>query len=380
MSTFSSYKKIFLLVFTIAILVAIPFSVYIAQKRQQTTTKAAASTVLSLEPSSTTLKQNETLTLNITLNPGSGTSANQVSFVRLAISFDASKFTTLPNSLTVNPDSSNKLTYIIDEPKYDNTAGNASISLSIGSDPTNAIKTKTKIAVLQLKAIATTTPNTSITFDSAPNTQVLSVASSDQTNENTLSTTIPATVIITAATGTTTPTNTPIPTTTSVITPITTIAPPITSTTSGQEQSPVCSSLDINGPTSGIAPYSLTFTVTGSDPDGTISKISYNFGDSIEDVTAGGGIGTSSVSGQLVHVYNAPGVYTAYATLTNNKNNLSIQQASCAKTITINSANLNGSPQPSISPLPPTGDGKIIFNLGTLGVIITIVGGALLLL
>lgn len=368
MSIFSSYKKIFLLGFIITILVAIPFTVYLAQKRQQTTTKAAAATILSFEPAKTTVKEGETLTLNIMLNPGTGTSANQVSFVKLSINFDPSKFTTLPDSLKANPESSNKLTYIIDDPKYDNTAGKASISLSVGADPTNAIKVKTKIVTLQLKATAATAPTEpNLTFDSA-NTQVLSIASTDQTSENVLSTTIPATVTVTSVTVSTTPTITPAPgkTTTESATESATLAP-------------ICSTLEVDGLTNGTALVfsSLTFTATGSAQIGTVSKISFDFGDSIiEDLTTGGGIGTGSVSGQLSHAYKTPGTYTAYAVLTDNSNNVS-KQTDCTRIISISP---DESAQITQAPLEPPGDGKTMLSLEILGIIITIIGGALLLL
>lgn len=207
MSVFSSYKKIFLLGFIVMILAAIPFSVYFAQKRQQITSKAAASTILSFEPASTTIKVNETLVLNIMLDPG-GTSANQVSFVKLAISFDQEKFSTTGASLVPNPNPSNTLTTILEDPIFE--SGKASISLSIGADPTRAVTTKTKIAILQLKAASTTAPTSpNVTFDPAPNTQVLSIASLDQTSENVLSTTVPAKVTIISELLTSTPTPTP---------------------------------------------------------------------------------------------------------------------------------------------------------------------------
>src|SRR3989344_4716228 len=216
MSFFSSYKKIFMLGFIMVILVTIPFSVYIAQKRQNISSKA--------------------------------------------IKFDKTKFTA--SSLTEN------IMEKIDEPQYDNTAGKASISLSIGADPANAIKTKTKIAILKLKATAETTPaNPNITFDFA-NSQVLSIDNSSQTSDNVLlSSTIPATVTITSATSTNAPTSTP----TSTPTPTSTLPnakPGGSSGSSGIPSSsplaPVCSSLDINGLAAGTAPYSLTFTAAGN--------------------------------------------------------------------------------------------------------------------
>jgi hypothetical protein len=361
MSIFSSYKKIFLLGFILVILIAIPFSVYVAQKRQTISTKAAKSTTLSFEPTSTTAKIGDTVNLDIMLDPGT----NLVSFAKLSIKFDASKFSA--DSLAQNQ-TGNALKEPIDPPQYDNTNGKATISLSIGADPVNAIKTKTKIATLQMKAKAETiSTGSSVTFDTtSDNTQVLSIANADGTSENVLlSAASSATIIIAAAA----PTSTPVPT-----------SAPVPTGSPSSSSAPICSILEASGPTTGVAPYPLTLTATGSDSDGTISKISFNFGDSMEDLTTGGGIGTSSVSGQLSHTYNTPGTYTAYAILTDNSNTLSAQRDSCTKTITISSANTIPTTPPTQQPLPPTGDGKIIFGLGAMGVIFTIVGGVLLTL
>jgi len=383
MSIFSSYKKIFLLGFIIVILAAIPFSVYIAQKRQNISSKATKSTTLSFEPALTTVKVGDTVILNIWLDPGIGTTANQVSFVKLSIKFDQTKFTV--DSLEPNI-SGNALREKIDEPQYDNTTGTAKISLSIGADPTKAVTTKTKIAILQLKATGETAPvSPNITFDFA-NSQVLSIDNNSQTSDNVLlSTTIPATVTVTGSSSSS------------------------TSTTSA----PTCVSLSADRSTTGTAPYSITFTVIGNDSNGTINKVSFNFGDGpIQDLTTGGGIGTNSVNAQISHTYNNAGTYTAYAILTDNNNNLSAQQTSCSKTITINAVGGTGgagtlgslgnggiggtgissqtgqliiTETPQATPtltvnLPPTGNSNIMFGLGTLGVIFAIIGGALLLL
>lgn len=209
MSIFSSYKKIFLLGFIVAILIAIPFSVYIAQKRQGIRSKAAASTTLSFNPSSSTIKVGDTLILNVALDPGTGPTANQVSFVKLFINYDPTKFARTSESdeiLSPNTDPENTLTSVLENPVY--TSGSASISLSIGADPTRVVTTKTQIAILKLKALSVADSNgpTSITFDKA--TQVLSIASSDQTSENvlSLSTTTPATITINPALPSLTPT------------------------------------------------------------------------------------------------------------------------------------------------------------------------------
>lgn len=210
MSVFSSYKKIFLLGFIVMILIAIPFSVYIAQKRQGIRSKAAASTTLSFYPASSAIKVGDTLILNVALDPGTGPTANQVSFVKLSINYDPTKFARTSESdeiLAPNTDSANTLTSVLENPVY--TSGSAYISLSIGADPTRVVTTKTQIVILKLKALSVTDSNnpTSITFDKA--TQVLSIASSDQTSENVLSTTTPATITINPALPNLTPTPTP---------------------------------------------------------------------------------------------------------------------------------------------------------------------------
>ncbi|MBI4089382.1 MAG: PKD domain-containing protein [Candidatus Levybacteria bacterium] len=362
MSVFSSYKKIFLLGFIIVILLAIPFSVYVAQKRQQTTTKATASTTLSLNPSVLTTEVNKTLDLDVMLDPGSGATSNQVSFVKLSISFDPAKFTTVTDSLAPNPDPSNTLISVLEDPSY--AYGAASISLSIGADPTKVVTTKTKIAVLRLKAIAITNDGnpSSITFGT--NTQVLSIAASDQTSENVLSTTTPATVTINQALA---PTSTPTPISTSSATPTNTPSP----TPQDLGIAPTCVSLSTDRSISGDAPYSISFTAMGNDPDSSISNVSFNFGDGqSEAVTAGGGIGTNSVNSQLSHTYNNPGTYTAFAILTDDKNNASTEVQSCTKIITVNSPI-------AIVSLPPPGPGETIIGIGILGTVLMLIGGLL---
>lgn len=381
MSIFSSYKKIFLLGFTLVILIAIPFSVYIAQKRQNISSKAAQSTTLSFEPATATAKTGDTVTLGIMLDPGTGPSANQVSFAKFTINFDASKFATVAGSLTPNT-SGNALTVAVDDAAY--APGKISISLSIGADPTKAIVTKTKIAILQLKATDTTAPTTpNITFDSSSTNapQVLSISSSDQLSENVLSSAIPATVTVTGSTS--------------------------SSTTAAN--APTCTSFSADRVTIGTPPYPITFTAKGGSSNGTINKISFYFGDGpAQDLTTGSGIGTNSISAQMSHSYNALGTFTAYAILTDNSGNTSTQQASCSQTVTMNQKSLGSGgviisqPQPptssdsgSLSPiititptvtaiptqtiLPPTGPGAKMLNIGMVGAVFTIIGGALLI-
>lgn len=261
MSIFSSYKKIFLLGFIIVILIAIPFSVYVAQQRQQIKSKAAASTTLSFDPSSPTTTVNETLSLGVVLDPGIGSTANQVSFVKLVINFDSSKFTTVSDSLAPNPNSPNTLISVLEGPVY--TSATASISLSVGADPTKAVTTKTKIAVLKLKALSETDSSnpTSITFDKT--TQVLSIAASDQTSENVLSTTTPALITIN-------PASSPAPN--DVSAPATSTTPTPTSVSGGFPQTPASQGTSQIGTTTGLGTGSAVFNpepVFGIEPTPT---------------------------------------------------------------------------------------------------------------
>ena len=381
MSIFSSHKKFFLLGFLLVILIAIPLTVYVAQQRQQTDTKAAVSTKLSFVPASSTLEVGEILTLDIELDPASKTPSNQVSFVKLSINFDPTRFATLSGaegeSLREITDGNN-LKEVLEEASYEN--GKASISLSIGANPVNVVTQKTKIATLKLKAITPTTAGDPAEIKLNTNsgeTQVLSIAGTDRTSENVLISSIESAAI------TINPSSAPTP---SVVTPTATSSGSV-----GLGVAPICSALNPDRSATGSAPYSITFTAIGNDTDGTISKASFNFGDGpVEAVTTGGGIGTNSVNAQMSHTYNNPGTYTAYAILTDNQGNLSDQAASCTKTITVNAA--VGGPEPEtpepevpveppvVVTLPPTGPGETIIGIGILGVIITIAGAALFLL
>ncbi len=77
-------------------------------------------------------------------------------------------------------------------------------------------------------------------------------------------------------------------------------------------------------PTSGTAPLTVNFTGSNSsDPDGTISSYSWDFGD-----------GTSSTQADPTHTYTAAGTYTAVLTVTDNDGATGTDQV----TITVNDA------------------------------------------
>jgi hypothetical protein len=191
----------------ILLALSISFTMYLIKQPQDTRSRASASTTLSFDPSSPfsnpILKSvGDTVPLDIIINPGT----NLVSFVKLQISYDPTKFT-----LDSNPFVTNIAAFplTIEGPITGN--GLLSISVSIGSDPSKVIRTTTKLGTINLKAIAPTTNNpTQVYFSGA--TQVLSSGQSEQAGENVLSNTIPAFINILPTAPTLTPTKSPTPT------------------------------------------------------------------------------------------------------------------------------------------------------------------------
>lgn len=170
-------------------------TVALIAQQQNTKSKAAASTTLYFEPTSSsnapiTKNIGENIDLDIYVDPGS----NLVTFVRYQITFDATKMqlsTTDPITLNSTIFSS------VEGPVVTN--GTIAQSVSIGSDPTKAIQKVTKIGTLHFKAVGGTaqTPTT-VVFGNL--TQSLSSAGSDQASQNILSSTTPANIIINSIT------------------------------------------------------------------------------------------------------------------------------------------------------------------------------------
>ena len=97
-------------------------------------------------------------------------------------------------------------------------------------------------------------------------------------------------------------------------------------------------------PTSGLAPLAVSFTGSGTDPDGTIASYAWTFGDG----------GTSSVQSPA-HSYAAAGNYTATLTVTDNNG----ATGSSSVAISVSSAG-NQPPTASASATPTTGKAPLI--------------------
>ena len=394
-------KKLFLIGFIIILLVGIPVTIYFLQKQQETRSRAEKSTNLTFSPESTESspiqkKIGDSIPLDIMVNPGS----NLVSFVKLEITYDQDKLATA-SAGAFTPNTAVFPT-VLEGPIY--TPGKIAVTLSVGPDPTKAIQSIAKAGTVTFTALANTLDGQPTLVTYGITTQVLSIGSSDQASENVLSSTTPATIVIGGAgpsgspisipTGVLTPTPTateiptividtptqaPIPTDTPSVTP--TIAPSPSGSSSANAV-PICNNLAVDRSTTGTAPFSITFTASGTDADGTISKVNFNFGDGgvSGDITTSGGIGTNSVNVATSHTYNNAGTYTASAVLTDDGGDVSTATA-CEQTIIVQGGTGGGTATTITStPIPTlaaTGSVATTIGIGAVLFILTL-GGSLL--
>lgn len=392
-------KKLFLIGFLVVLLVGIPLTVYLLQQSQEVRTRAEKSTVISFSPDSTqvapiTKNVGDTIPLDITVDPGK----NLVSFVKLEIQYDPEVLAT--DSANAFQANITAFPSVVEGPLY--TPGKIAVTLAIGPDVTKAIQTKVKAATVTFKALKNTptgTP-TQVSFGVSPKTQVLSLGENDQASEDVLSSATPALIAI----GGTAPTQ-PIPSgsptpTTEVPSPEPTVetptavptlpvdvptATPTTPQPTGGPGTPntlpICNSLVSDRAASGNAPFAITFTANGSDTDGTISKVTFNFGDGQQsDVTASGGIGTAAVNVQASHTYNNPGTYQATAILTDSASGVSTPNDNCKATITVSSTTASssgGTGGGNTTYIAPTGSFENSLIIGA-AVLMLVIGGGLI--
>ncbi len=386
-----SPKKLILLGLGVILLIAIPLTVFVVQKQQQTRSNASPATNLSFLETATqtpttettpkTVSVGNTVSFDVVMNPG----VNVVGGLTLIINYDSTKLSVEGQGITPNTEKMG------DSKGLANTPGQINVSFFPAADPLKAITQTTTIGTVIFKALAITdvgTP-TRISFDS--NTIVAPIGGGD-TNSNVLAGSSPAFVAIVEQ-GTISPTVTPVPSVTiqpsatpaptAASTPAPTAASTPAPTAAATNQIPVCSSLAIDVPATGTAPYTVNFTATGTDSDGTIGKVSFNFGEgAVQDITSGGGIGTNTINVPTSHIYSSAGTFTASAVLTDDGAGVS---AACSQTITVNAGDSSGgatlapTEQPTATPsLAPTGPTETLMGIGILGIIFIIIGGALL--
>jgi len=364
-----SRKKLLLLGFLFVILLVIPLTVYLVGQQQQLRSRANPNTNLSFVPPDQTASVGAKVNFDVWVAPGT----NLVNFIKLVLKYDSTKLSATESSFVVNPASN--LT-ILQGPVIGTAGDELSVALSVESDPTKVIQKDTKIGTVTFDVIGPPDTSTQIAFDDKQ-IQIRSIGAQDPFKENVFVNGVPAKVTIQGASVSPTPTMTVTPTPT----PSIAISPTPTSTGSGaapsQNQAPVCESLATDRSTTGAAPLSITFTVNGSDIDGTISKATFSFGDgTIENVTSTGGIGTDTVNVQKSHTYNISGTFTASAVLTDNGSVVS-NSTSCL--VTINVTNGSGTGSGNVTPLPRTGPSQTIVGAGAIGGILFLIGALLFL-
>jgi len=378
--SFFTKKRIFILGFIFILLASIPLTVFIAQKQQETRSRATKATDLSFveptsgEPSSQTSpfkkNVNDIFNFDVVVNPGT----NQVAFIKLDITYDSTKIATSAGTCSEAICVKQGIMSLIN---VEYKPGNILTTLSIEGNQTNIIQEISTIATITFKAIAPTSGGqTPIEFGNSTSVS----STSDSPLENVLSSTKPAFIAISEDGLTGTPSPTPIPGEGTI------------------NQVPICNALGIDREPSGTAPLSITFTATGRDADlnGKINKVTFNFGDGpVEDVTEAGGIGTNSVSIEKAHTFENPGTFQTSAILTDDKGAVS-EISNCIQTITITSGTGEAgseSATPTVvptsapiaeeaeSPIPTIGEvgpGGKVLGVGTAGIILTIIGGFLL--
>lgn len=198
-----------------ALLLSIPLTISLISQQEKTQSQAAGgSTVLSFSPDSSTTTPIQAsvgspFDLDLYVTPGS----DQVTFIKYQITFDPAKIqldTSNPVTLNTTKQSvTDKVVSNVEGPVLNNSSGTLAQAVSVGSNPGDAITTKTKVATVHFKAVGGTNGGTTtITFNTTVS-QVLSSSSNEQASQNVLASTMPAVISIS---GNGTPNLSPIPT------------------------------------------------------------------------------------------------------------------------------------------------------------------------
>jgi hypothetical protein len=340
----------------------------LVQQQQETQSHANPNTTLAFSPASITKAVGDSVNFDVVLSPG----GNQVNFVKLAIKFDPTKLEANEQSFVVDPVSNLS---VVQGPTLEN--GTLTVVLSVQNDPTKVIQSNTKIGSVAFTTLSASDVPTQVSFDPTQ-IQIRSINSSnnDAFNENVFLNGAPASVTIQ---GELSPTSGPTEAPTEAPTAEPTEAPVPTDVSGTPEAglAPVCDSLTPDVST-GEAPFSVNFTVTGNETSGSVSKVTFNYGDgNTEDVTTGGGLGTDTVSLTQAHTYASAGSFTASALLTDDGGATS-DSTSCTQTITV-SAGGSASDSATITPLAATGPSTKIVGLGAIGGMLFLIGALLFL-
>ncbi len=178
--------RVFLLGFLAIALLAIPLTVFMVGQQQNTTTKAERSTTLSFSPVSNSASVGAKVSFDVYASPGS----NLVNYIKLVLKYDSALISADESSFTADPNLKLELTQNL-------TLASDSLSLVLSTqDPTQAIKTDSKLGTVTFDVLQASSSPTQISFDSNL-TQIRSVGSTDAISENVFLNGAPATLTIT---------------------------------------------------------------------------------------------------------------------------------------------------------------------------------------
>ena len=380
-------RKFFLIGILATLLIAIPLTVYILTTgRTNTQSGAAPSTVLGFNIPQEPAMVGTPVNIPVTVDPsgGGGSSSNQVSFIKLVMTYDGTKLQATSNYFTPDP----KFSALEGPSNNCDSKTNIctiSVTLTTGPDPSTAVSGLSNVGTLNFNPLVPTDPNSPTQLVFGSSSQALSIASTDKPAENVIAFNRlqPGLLtIVTAAATSPTPGSGGGSSGGGSTGGGSSGGGSSGGSSGGTTQSALtCSGLTADNTSSTSAPLTVLFTATGQD-SGNITKVSYNYGDgTVQDVTSGGGIGTNSISVQASHIYKTNGTYTATAVLTDDSGNIT-SPSSCSQTITIGSASTGSgsTPAPTTATtttaptIPSTGPGQVFVGIGIAGILITAAG------
>lgn len=183
---------------TLLTLIGLPAGIFLSQQRQETRSRASASTTLSFQPTNTSESPLQTsvgqsVPLDVYISPGGN---NQIAQVKLEISYDPATLTPASSPFTLNTDA---FPTTLDGPVVQN--GKIIITAATGANPAKALVQPTRVGTVNFTAASSTSTPQQVSF--GPGTYALSFAAEDQHNENVLSTTSPTFVSISGSSTTT---------------------------------------------------------------------------------------------------------------------------------------------------------------------------------
>src|SRR5882672_2980181 len=165
-------KPVLLGGFVLLALIILPVTLFFFQQQQVTQGHAEKTVDISYEPgfSQTTtplyIPTGSTFTLDVYLDPGT----NSVSFVKLEMAYDPTKFEPAGGFIPDQTVFSQIVEGTVTQP------GKVTTTLSVGSDLSKAVKTRTKIGTLALRALNNAPANTTTTVSFGSGTEALSVS------------------------------------------------------------------------------------------------------------------------------------------------------------------------------------------------------------